>query len=56
MTAGTFADLRALVLTGAGEKAFTAGIDLSEIDSGAFTLEAEVGVTIDTLLAREAKL
>jgi enoyl-CoA hydratase len=32
-------DLRALVLTGAGEKAFTAGIDLSEIDSGAFTLE-----------------
>ncbi len=31
--------LRALVLTGAGEKAFTAGIDLSEIDSGAFTLE-----------------
>jgi enoyl-CoA hydratase len=32
-------DLRALVLTGAGEKAFTAGIDLSEIDSGRFTIE-----------------
>ena len=33
------ADLRALVLTGAGEKAFTAGIDLAEIDSGRFTIE-----------------
>ncbi len=31
--------LRALVLTGAGEKAFCAGIDLNEIGDGGFTLE-----------------
>ncbi len=36
---GEDADLRALVLTGAGEKAFCAGIDLNAIAEGGFTIE-----------------